>query len=93
MPVLYETQRGDDLLDEKDLQAIASLISQSENRLKSYIESKAEHNIPLLAEGHKDILDRLPAVDEQVQLKSRVQVLERIVVDLRTEIDKMKKAQ
>lgn len=96
------------MLDEKDLQAIAQLIngavtqseermtakiSQSENRLLAYIESNIEKEIKTLAEGHKTILDRLPVADEQEQLKSRVKVLERVVIDLRSELDDLKKAQ
>jgi hypothetical protein len=82
-----------EMLDEKDLQAIAALINQSENRVMTYIESNVEKKIQLLAEGHKIILDRLPDVDEQGQLKSRVRVLERVVTDLRVELDDLKKAQ
>ena len=99
------------LLDEKDLQAIAELIGQSEsrmktytestvesaivrseNRMKTYIESNVEKKIQLLAEGHNCILERLPDVDEQAQLKSRVRVLERVVTDMRVELDELKKA-
>ena len=81
------------MLDEKDLQAIAQLIGQSENRIMTYIESNVEKEIKTLAEGHKTILDRLPVADEQEQLKSRVKVLERVVIDLRSELDDLKKAQ
>lgn len=81
------------MLEEKDLQAIASLINQSENRLKTYIEVKIEKDIHTLAEGHMSILERLPAVEEQEALKSRVKVLERVVLDLRHEVDELKKAQ
>ncbi len=69
------------LLDEKDLQAIADLIGQFKNRMKTYIESNVEKKIQLLAEGHSNILEHLPDVDEQAQLKSRVRVLERVVTD------------
>ncbi len=85
------------MLDEKDLQSIANLIhsavSGSENRLMTYIESSVEKKIQLLAEGHETIIDRLPNADEQEQLRSRVRVLERVVVDLRKELDELKKAQ
>ena len=70
-----------------------STVSQSENRTKAYLEANVEKKIQLLAEGHKIILDRLPDADEQEQLKSRVKVLERIVTDMRVEIDELKKAQ
>lgn len=80
------------MLDEKDLQAIAGLINQSENRMKTYIESNVEKKIQLLAEGHRQILSQLPNVDEQEQMKSRIKVLERIVTDMRVEIDELKQA-
>ena len=69
-----------------------SLVNQSENRMKAYIESNVEKKIQLLAEGHNNILARLPDVDEQAQLKSRVRVLERVVTDMRVELDELKKA-
>ncbi len=68
-------------------------ISGSGNRMKAYIESNVEKKIQLLAEGHRIILNRLPDADEQEQLKSRVKVLERVVTDLRVELDELKKAQ
>ena len=67
-------------------------VSQSEGRMKTYIESNVEKKIQLLCEGHEAILDHLPEADEQEQLKSRVKVLERIVTDMRVEIDELKKA-
>lgn len=57
------------------------------------IENKVSKEIRLIAEQHGDIVARLPDVEEQAEIKSRVRILERVVVDLRTEIDKLKKAQ
>lgn len=72
---------------------IDTAISESENRLMTYIESSVEKKLQLLAEGHETILNHLPDVDEQAQLKSRVRVLERVVIDLRKELDDLKAAQ
>ena len=72
---------------------IDTAISESENRLMTYIESSVENKLQLLAEGHETILNHLPDVDEQAQLKSRVRVLERVVIDLRKELDELKSAQ
>ena len=72
--------------------SIGPAIGESENRMKDYIESNVEKKIQLLAEGHNCILERLPDVDEQAQLKSRVRVLERVVTDMRVELDELKKA-
>lgn len=71
---------------------IDTAISESENRLMAYIESSVEKKLQLLAEGHETILNHLPDVDEQAQLKSRVRVLERVVIDLRKELDDLKAA-
>ena len=92
------------MLEEKDLQAIAQLmdtkingaLEQQEKRfmngMRAIIESDVKRDIQILPEGHGDILKHLPDVDEQAQLKSRVRVLERIVVDLRNEVENLKKA-
>ena len=49
--------------------------------------------IRLIAEQHSDIVARLPYVEEQAEIKSRVRVLERVVSNPGAEIDKLKKAE
>lgn len=78
-----------EMMDTKLAENNAALL----NEFNAVIDSKVTHDIQLLAEGHQTILDRLPDADEQEQLKSRVKVLERVVIDLRTELDELKKAQ
>ena len=84
------------VLDEKDLQAIAQLMEQQEKRImngvQAIIESDVKKDIKTLAEGHAQILERLPEAEEQAELKSRVRILERVVVDLRKEVEDLKKA-
>ena len=46
-------------LTKEDLQAIASLISQSENRIMSYIESHVEKDIQQIADGHKMLYEKM----------------------------------
>ena len=46
-------------LTKEDLQAIASLISQSENRIMSYIESHVEKDIQQIAAGHKMLYEKM----------------------------------
>ena len=46
-------------LTKEDLQAIASLISQSENRIMTYIESHVEKEIHQIADGHKMLYERV----------------------------------
>ena len=46
-------------LTKEDLQAIASLISQSENRIMTYIESHVEKEIHQIADGHKMLYEQV----------------------------------
>ena len=46
-------------LTKEDLQAIASLISQSENSLMNYIESHVEKEIHQIADGHKMLYEKV----------------------------------
>ena len=46
-------------LTKEDLQAIASLISQSENRIMSDIESHVEKDIQQIADGHKMLYEKM----------------------------------
>lgn len=46
-------------LTKEDLQAIASLISQSENRIMTYIESHVEKEIQQIADGHKMLYEKV----------------------------------
>lgn len=93
------------MLEQSDLLAIAQLMDEKlDNRLESHenriinqvnaiIETKVVPQIQLIAEQHGDIIARLPDVEEQEALKSRVRVLEHVVTDLRVEMDRLKKAQ
>ena len=51
-------------LTKEDLQAIASLISQSENRIMTYIESHVEKEIHQIADGHKMLYEK---VDREIK--------------------------
>ena len=86
-----------------DTQGVSKDLDDAEKKIKKASQkgedsvkkstNNVEKEIKTLAEGHKTILDRLPIADEQEQLKSRVKVLERVVIDLRSELDELKKAQ
>ncbi len=67
-------------------------IRASENRTHAYIESGVMKPIRLLAEGHAQILERLPEADELDSLRGRVRNLERIVTEQGREIDGLKRA-
>lgn len=89
------------MLEEKDLQAIAGLLDIKLKEQKAeilmefntVIEDKVSHEIKTIAEGHADIMERLPRVNEVEDLKSRVRILERIIKEHSQTIDELKKAQ
>ena len=87
------------MLDEKDLQAIAQLINaavrpvnERTERLEVLLENDMPKQIKTLAEGHRDILDRLPEAEEIDTLRNRVRTLERVVTGHTSEINDLKKA-
>lgn len=81
------------MMDEKLKESSQTLKKEIVNEVNVLLEAGVEKQIKIIAEGHKDILDRLPEAEEQAQLKSRVRVLERVVIDLRNELEALKKAQ
>lgn len=85
------------MLDEKDLQAIAALISESEQRIKNdtlvMMESYFDPKFNLLS-------DKIDVLEEKLAPKSRVQALEDEMAFMKTvvsamskEIQELKKAQ
>ena len=91
-----QNRQIDKRLEEQNRQIDKKLDEQSQRLLNEFnvvIEDKVSHEIRLIAEGHMNILERLPDVDKQEQLKSRVKVLEQVVLDMRIELDELKKAQ
>ena len=76
-------------MDQK-LQAQKKDIIQDVNAI---LEVRVLPKIQLIAEQHGEIIDRLPRAEEQELLRSRVQVLENVVIQLRHEMDQLKKAQ
>ena len=72
------------------------LEKQSQRLLQDFntvIEDKVSHEIKIIAEGHMDIIRRLPEINELEEQKSRVRVLERITQELSKTINELKKAQ
>lgn len=71
------------------------LEKQSQRLLQDFntvIEDKVSHEIKIIAEGHMDIIRRLPEINELEELKSRVRVLERITQELSKTINELKKS-
>lgn len=77
-------------------QTESSMVKHEKRILEEFnavIEDKVSHEIKVIAEGHADIMDRLPRVNEVEDLKSRIRVLERIVKEHSKTIDELRKAQ
>ncbi|WP_195983912.1 hypothetical protein [Clostridium sp. D33t1_170424_F3] len=68
-------------------------VQASETRTHAFIESGVMKQVRLLAEGHEQILERLPEAEEIDSLRSRVRTLERIVTEHSQEIGELKRAQ
>lgn len=86
----------DKRLEEQNLQIDEKLEKQSKRLLDQFnivLEDKVSHEIRMIAEGHMNILERLPEVNTVEDLKSRIRVLERIVKEHSKTIDELRKAQ
>ena len=81
------------MLDREDLQAIAQLISESENRMKTLIDQEVTPKFNLLAENQSIIIEKLEKLDELETLDIRVTTLEAAVKKLNREVQQLKKAQ
>lgn len=85
------------MVDKEMLEAMQQLIEQNNKTLieqfNAVLESGVIPQIKTVAEGHVDIMRRLPAVNEIEELKSRVRVLERIIKEHSQAIDDFSKAQ
>lgn len=85
------------MLDEKDLQAIQSIIAGAEQRITKntvmMMETKFEKRFNLLAEGQSAILEKLERLDDMEVMDTRITALEAMVKKLNREMEKLKKAQ
>lgn len=93
------------MLDEKDLQAIAQLLSQQKQEIKTELRQELMHDVKilidaditpkfnLLAENQELLLERVPSRDDLELLESRLDTLELVVKKHSREIAELKKAQ
>lgn len=81
------------MLDREDLQAIAQLIRESENRMKTLIDQEVTPKFNLLAENQATMMEKLEKLDELETLDIRVTTLEAAVKKLNREVQQLKKAQ
>ena len=92
------------MLDEKDLQAIQSLIERSESRMMervatsesrmmAFIESDILPKFDILTEGHDLLRETLAPKSRVEELEEEIAFLKPLVMSMLTDIDKLKKAQ
>lgn len=62
-------------------------------QIKVLLENGVEKQIRIIAEGHAQILARLPDAEEQGEIKARVTTLEHVVADHTQQINELRKAQ
>ncbi len=81
------------MLDEKDIQMIAKLNSESEARMMVMMEGYFEPKFNLLEEQIKLIQEKLIPAEALDETEARLDVLEAVVKRHSREIEKLKKAQ
>ena len=84
------------MLDEKDLQAIQSMIDAAEQRITkntvALMDMEFTKKFDLLAEGQKDILDKLVPRSRVDELEDEVKFLKVIVRQMTEDIQNLKRA-
>lgn len=85
------------MLDEKDLQAIAQLMTQQRRDImqdvKTLLDTEVQTKFNLLAEGQQAIMEALTPKSEIEQLRSEMDVLKLAVRTLSQDLAELKKAQ
>lgn len=71
---------------------IEAVQKETIRQIKALLENGVEKQIRLLAEGHAQILARLPEADEQGDIKARVTTLEHVVADHTKQISELQQA-
>lgn len=84
------------MLDERDLQAIGTMIAASEERMKQYVdlimENEVRPSFRLLAEGHKTLPETLAPKNRVDELAEEVSFLKTVMAALNKELNELKKA-
>lgn len=84
------------MLDEKDLQAIQSMIDAAEQRITkntvALMDMEFTKKFDLLAEGQQDILDKLVPRSRVDELEDEVKFLKVIVRQMTEDIQNLKRA-
>lgn len=71
---------------------IESTQKETIQQVKTLLENGVEKQIKILAEGHAQILARLPDAEKQEELESRITTLERVAKDHTKEIKLLQQA-
>ena len=85
------------MLEEKDLQAIRSMIDdsvkESENRMMAYFEAAIIPQFNLLADGQKNLLETLAPKNRVEALEDEMTFMKSVIKALSQEVEELKKAQ
>lgn len=89
------------MLEEKDLQAIRSIVkeevTEAEKRIAkstvSLMDAEFSQRFSLLAENQQIMLEKLERLDDMEVMDTRITALEAMVKKLNREMEKLKKAQ
>ncbi len=71
---------------------IAAAQEETVRQIKTLLENGVEKQLRLLAEGHAQILARLPDAEEQGEIKARVTTLEHVAADHTRQLNELWKA-
>lgn len=86
------------MLTQEDLQAIAGLISQSEERvttrIMAYVESHVENEIHQIADGHRMLAEKMDRIEYKIDaLDAKVSTLQGEVTAQEFVLTRLQKAQ
>lgn len=79
-------------MDEKDMQAFQTMMSESERRMMAYFESSIMPKFDLLAEGQQAILDKLVPRSRVDELEEEIKLLKIVIRQMNADLQELKKA-
>ena len=79
-------------MDEKDMQAFQTMMSESERRMMAYFESATMPKFDLLAEGQQAILDKLVPRSRVDELEEEIKLLKIVIRQMNADLQELKKA-
>lgn len=79
-------------MDEKDMQAFQTMMSESERRMMAYFESAIMPKFDLLAEGQQAILGKLVPRSRVDELEEEIKLLKIVIRQMNADLQELKKA-